>query len=59
MVAVDDMMRAPTDVLVRMAKWIGARIPRFREGDSIGHWKYRLACAIARAIKKGGRKVDP
>lgn len=59
MVAVEEMMAAPTDSLMRFAAWVGAHVPRFREGDSPKHWKYRLACAIARAIKKGGRKVDP
>lgn len=57
MVSVEDMMASSTDSLLRFAVWVGAHVPRFREGDSQAHWKYRLACAIARAIKKGGRRI--
>lgn len=55
---VEEMMDARQEDLVRMARWMGAHIPRLRPGDSVGHWKYRLACSIARALKRGGRKVE-
>jgi hypothetical protein len=56
MVDISDMMAASDESLVRFAKWIGAKIPNpARTGP--GAWKYKLACSIVRAMKRGGRKL--
>jgi len=50
----DVILRADTNSLLRLVDWMGLRAPTLdSQGGSLKAWRYRLACMILRAGKRG------
>ena len=51
-IAVVNLMKVPLDSVLRLAKWIGAPLPRRERYPNDRAYQYRVACAVNRQVKR-------